>query len=669
MLARSLRWRYLASLAAQSAAAFSRENACSPPLLWIDDEKAAKEAYEAHIQSPEYKELHRPALTTSEMGLFGGEPGFEKSYRVWVDPDRPHMKHIYNQTALAKNLRYSRYGYFKRDMHLLDVDKLIRHARLLPTPRRLLGDFIYQRVPLSDKSCSAFIRYQLDQIRMMAEWERVNNFIYAEEMFERMIVTNIPPVEVGIATHAEMIRCCAVCRDWNKGWNVYTQRAREIEAEETNNKSNVYTLDTNFFDSVLELCVACEKFVEGMQVIEESIQRHLKPRASMLEKTMLLTAIATERLDPIFSSNHPETHPPSGEDWQDELSGYAQRGLDAWALYDFYRIQRPTESVEAYIRMVSMLHKPAQVLEALGMADAAQIHLSLPCYYWAFYAIRSMPDFGGFIMDVIGQLALRGLTPDYLTFTTIFMYCAVQHDGELALSIYQQFVHENINPTPEMVLLFEQACVRCKEPRIEMLLAAEAFIERLEAVGSSVDHISKIYDQYMDLAAHVGAVGSAFSKLKKLMSYGKELSTRQMNSLLLANSNASPPTGGASMTDEIVNLFNLLNIAANDDTVRFLNLCQEAFGTSEVVNTLLERIEEERRQSPGMTLGSDEDIPLREDPPHRLRHLATEWRIRPRDTVLKRYGQMSRHGRGTDVGRMIGSTIPFGRYPGERVVR
>lgn len=48
------------------------------------------------------------------MGLFGGEPGFEKAHRVWVDPDNPHMKQMFNQTALASNLRYSRYGYFKR---------------------------------------------------------------------------------------------------------------------------------------------------------------------------------------------------------------------------------------------------------------------------------------------------------------------------------------------------------------------------------------------------------------------------------------------------------------------------------------------------------------------------------------------------------------------------
>ncbi|CCW64632.1 unnamed protein product [Phytomonas sp. EM1] len=668
MLVVSQKWRYLASLAAQSAAEFSRQNSSSQPLLWIDDEAASKEAYEAHIKSAEYRELHRPAATNADMGLFGGEPGFEKSYRVWVDPDRPHMKHVYNQTALAKNLRYARYGYFKRDMHLLDVDKLIRHARLLPTPKRLLGDFIYQRVPLSDKSCSAFIRYQLEQLRMLEEWQRDSSLASAEEMFERMIVTNIPPVEVGVETHAEMIRCCAVCRDWNKGWNVYTQRAREIEEEEADQKNDVYTLDTNLFDAVLELCVACEKFVEGMQVMEESIQRHLKPRPSMLEKAMLLIAIAAERLDPIFSLNPHAADPRNEEGWRDALTGYAQRGLDAWALYDFYGIPRTTASVEAYIRMCSMLHKPMLVLEALGLADAAHIRLSLPCYHWAFYAIRSLPDFGGFVMDIVGQLAPRGLTADYLTFTTAFMYCAVQHDGELALSLYQHFVHSDINPTPEMVLLFEQACVRCKEPRIEMLLAAEAFIERLESVGSSVDRISSIYDQYMELAAHLGAVGSAFGKLKKLLSYGKELTTRHMNSLLLANSNASPPTGGAAMTDEIVSVFKLLNIQANDDTVHFLTLCQEAFGTSGEVDRFLEEIEEARRESPGMTLGTDEDIPVREDPPHKLRHLATEWRLRPRDSVLKRYGQMSRHRREEDVGSMIGSTIPFGRYPGEKVV-
>lgn len=55
-------------------------------------------------------------------------------------------------------------------MHLLDVNKLIRHARMLPTPTRLLSDFIYQQVSLSDTKCAAFLRYQREHITMFSSW-------------------------------------------------------------------------------------------------------------------------------------------------------------------------------------------------------------------------------------------------------------------------------------------------------------------------------------------------------------------------------------------------------------------------------------------------------------------------------------------------------------------
>lgn len=206
------------------------ENSQKVKALWIDDVQPGKRALEDHHRSAAYRELHRPAMTTSGMGLYGGEAGFEKAYRVWVDPDRPHMKNIYNQTALAKNLRYSRYGYFKRDMHILDVDKLIRHARLLPTPNRLLNDFLYQRVTLSDYSCAALIRYQREQLESLESWRQPASLQCGEEMFERLVVTNLPPVDVGPLTHAEMIRCCAACKEWRKGWDVYYRRAKEIES-------------------------------------------------------------------------------------------------------------------------------------------------------------------------------------------------------------------------------------------------------------------------------------------------------------------------------------------------------------------------------------------------------------------------------------------------------
>jgi hypothetical protein len=658
------------------------------PALWIDDVAPVQRALEDHVHSAAYKELHRPALSTSAMGLFGGEPGFEKAHRVWVDPDRPHMKHMFNQTPLAKNLRYTRYGYFKRDMHLLDIDKLVRHARMLPTPNRLLTDFLYQRVPLPDRSCAAILRYQLEQLTLIEDWQRTPSFACAEEIFERMVVTNIPPVDVGSETHAEMIRCCAVCKEWEKGWSVYLQRARELEAEATDNS---FTLSTYFFDAVLELCVACEKPAEGMAIMAEVIGRHLRPRPSMLAKTMLLVSMAAEQQQqrsaapsslpasdaasrpgaaveagaaPTSSSNDlDDTASEHGE----SLGVYVARGLDVWSLYDFYDLQRSTQCVEAYMRMCAMLQKPTLVLEALSFADGASIRVSLECFYWAVYAIRTVPGMGDYLVDLLGQLPQRGLSADYVLYTMCFLYCAMQADGELAVSLYQQFYqHSEINPTPEMTLLFVQACAVSAEPTMSMHVCCEAMLRQLEGVGSAVDIIDALYDQCIELAARVGAVSAAHSKVKKLVSFGKPLTTRILNSLLLAN--AQSVDGSLGMTLEVVRLYTLLGIAANDDTLTCLTMCQAAHGTSTELDVFRNTIEAAQASSSTKSLGEDAETVIAGTPPHQLRQLKTPWRLRPRDTVLRRFGQHTKPPGKEQVGSMLGSVVPFGRSPGERVV-
>ncbi|KAG5508861.1 hypothetical protein JKF63_05364 [Porcisia hertigi] len=692
MLCRTSLTHSFASLAVASAQSFMRTHpitatdlhAGDKAALWIDDTIPATKALEEHIQSAAYKELHRPALTTSAMGLFGGEPGFEKAHRVWVDPDRPHMKHIYNQTPLAKNLRYTRYGYFKRDMHLLDVDKLVRHARMLPTPNRLLTDFLYQRVPLPDKSCAAILRYQRDQLMLLAEWQRGASFQCAEEIFERMVVTNIPPVDVGPETHAEMIRCCALCGEWEKGWSVYLQRAREMEAAAADDAADAFTLSTYLYDAVLELCVACRKPSHGMAILTEAIQRHLRPRPSMLAKIMILVSMAAEDLQGSFAASSASSSGEVAEVVPPSLSASSEavgdanevpatweactaRGLDAWSLYDFYSLRRSSECVEAYMRMCSMLGKPTLVLEALSFADGAEIRVSLECYQWALYSIRHVPGMGDYIIDVFGQLSQRGLIADYLLFTTAFLACATQADGELALAIYEQFyIQSEINPTPEMTLLFMQACTRCDTPTIQMYTSCEAMLQRLEEVGSSFDSIVPIYDQCIELAAHVGAVCSAFGKVKKLVSYGKLLTTRILNSLLLAN--AQSAEGSLGMTTDVIRLYSLLGISFNDDTLTCLRMCQDAHGTSSEVESFAAAIEAAQTAAPSGTLGGDDDTTIDETPPHRLRQLKTVWHLRPRDTMLRRFGQHTKPRGREDVGSMLGSAIPFGRSPGERTV-
>lgn len=703
MLSRTPLTRCFASLAVASASAFLEGHAAeaatrsgAEPALWIDDVAPAQKALEDHVRSAAYKELHRPALTTSAMGLFGGEPGFEKAYRVWVDPDRPHMKHMFNQTPLAKNLRYTRYGYYKRDMHLLDIDKLVRHARMLPTPNRLLTDFLYQRVPLPDKSCAAILRYQLEQLTLVEEWQRPASFGCAEEMFERMVVTNIPPVDVGPETHAEMIRCCAVCGEWEKGWDVYLQRARELEVEAGSSdvSAEAFTLSTYFFDAVLDLCVACQKPAEGMAIMTEVIQRHLRPRPSMLAKTMILVSVAAEQLQqrqqqpaasssaslsPSSATSHAsnENAAPAdaaltssskdAEAGREALEAYVARGLDAWALYDFYALSRSTACVEAYMRMCAMLQKPTLALEALSFADGAHIRISLECYYWAVYAIRTVPGMGDYLVDLFGQLPQRGLSADYVLYTLTYLYCAMQADGELAVTIYQQFYRNSeVNPTPEMTLLFLQACAVSAEPTMAMYICCEAMLRQLEEVGSVVDNIDAIYDQCIELAAQVGAVSAAHSKVKKLVSFGKPLTTRVLNSLLLAN--AQSTDGSLSMTVDVVRLYTLLGIAANDDTLTCLSMCQAAHGTAAEVDAFRRTIEAAQAASPAQTLGEDAEAVIADTPPHRLRQLKTAWRLRPRDTMLRRFGQHTKPQGKIQVGSMVGSVIPFGRSPGERRV-
>nr|CCC92235.1 unnamed protein product [Trypanosoma congolense IL3000] len=325
------------------------------------------------------------------------------------------------------------------------------------------------------------------------------------------------------------------------------------------------------------------------------------------------------------------------------------------------------------MRMCCAFDNPTLVLKAQGFADASAIRLSIDCFYWLVYAIRGVSGFGDYIMELISQLKPRGLTPDFVFFTICFMYCALQRDGELALAIFDQhFAHQAINPTPEMVLLFIQACAHCEEPRTAMLERSELLIKRLEEVGSSVDLISSIYDQFLELCAQLGAVVSGFSAIKKIVGFGKPLTTRMINSLLLANSNAVASNGSLAMTEELVNFFIMLKIRPNADTHICVTLCTDAFGDSPVVNDFIKSMEDDfqRLSDEGRELPYDEDIPILEVPPHKLRQLRVEWKLKPRDIVLRRFGQHTKPpGKSVlDVGNMRGSVIPFGSAPGERLV-
>lgn len=195
---------------------------------WLDDMAHKEAAVQAHRASPEYQELHRGSFTNSDMGLFGGERGFEVSPRTWVDPDNPTIPHIFNVTALSKNLRYARYGYFKSDLQIIDMDKLVRHARMLPGANKLLMDCVSQRASLDDAACAAILMHSYRCLMSMSHETRQPYFRDNVEMvFERMLITSIPPVEVGVAAHAAAIRCCALAGRFEEGYNGY--RAHAVE--------------------------------------------------------------------------------------------------------------------------------------------------------------------------------------------------------------------------------------------------------------------------------------------------------------------------------------------------------------------------------------------------------------------------------------------------------
>lgn len=312
-----------------------------------------------------------------------------------------------------------------------------------------------------------------------------------------------------------------------------------------------------------------------------------------------------------------------------------------------------------------MLHVPTLVLEAISFADGAGVKLSIECFYWAVYTLRHVPDLGDYITSLIGQLPQRGLSADYVIYSMAFMYCAMQADGELALSLYQQFfVTSDVNPTPEIVLFFLQACVACPEPRIEMYLSGELLLERLVSVGSAVDNIALLYDQAIELAASVGAVSAAFSRLKELLRYDKPITTRVLNSLLLAN--AQSTDGALSLTLDTIRMFSLFKAEFNDDTLKCVEMCQTAHGSSEAIDSFCHRIRASQATQPSLSLGDDADIPVADTAPHLLRQLRVDWHLRPRDTILARFGQHSRPRGKMQVGSMLGSVVPFGRAPGER---
>jgi hypothetical protein len=658
---------------------------------WIDDTKHELAAIRKHRASPEYRELHRPTNTNAAMGLFGGEPGFEKSHRVWVDPDNPHLKHVFNSTVLAKNIRYARYGYYKREMHMLDIDKLVRHARMLPPPGRLLTDFMFQKVPLMDKDCAAFLRYAHSTLLKLTDELRDPEFHRsAEEMFERMLSTNIPPVEVGVATHTAMIRCCAVAKKWDEGWNQYRVRALEMEQLflESSGEDKIapgssttsFVLGSRFFDALLELCVACERPIEGLTLFAEFLERGILPQATSLHHVMHLLAMVPAATAQPSQNNAATT---VGKDAAQEAALIAQCN-DVWGLFEVFGLSRDVFSISARMRSCALLNYPQGALEALRVAHQLSIPLNEQCYHWAMYALRHTPDMGDFILDLTTQAQGAGLSIDYRHVTFALMYCAMQRDGDAAMVVYQQHIlPHDMNATAEMLLLLLQAFRRSTTPSVDMLQCAEDAWRRFHRVGSVVDLRQESVEEMMMLCAHLGASATAFSYLKEAIGKGCNITAIMLNAVLKANALAPPPNGSASLAEEIVEMFGYLKVVPSIDTAEALLACHEAHGSTlrsqTFTNALVAYIQGQDEHGKGKAEGAvdaspDLDRPIvtadalldvLDVPPHQLRRLSADFRLDVTDISLKKHGQTSPlPAKSDDTATVLGRVQPFGPWPG-----
>ncbi|CUG10184.1 Hypothetical protein, putative [Bodo saltans] len=635
------------------------------------------------------------------MGLFGGEPGFEKSHRVWVDPDNSHLKYIYNATMLSKNIRYSRYGYYKREMHLLDIDKLVRHARMLPAPGRLLTDFVFQKVPLMDKDCAALLRYAHTTLVKVTDEMRGPEFHnIAEEMFERMLSTNIPPVEVGVESHTAMIRCCAVAKKWKEGWDQCRARALELEEEFLNTSAGAegggvgdervglssglsttsFVLGSRFFDAVLELCVACEKPMEGLTVFAEFLERGILPQPSSLQHAMHLLAMVPAAT----------TVPHGGSLSQREASLVAQCN-DVWGLFELFGLTRDVASIAARMRCCALLNFPQGALEAMRVAHQLSIPLNESCYQWVMYALRHSPDMGDFILDLTTQAQGAGLSIDYRHVTYALMYCAMQGDGDAAMVIYQQHVvPQDLNSTAEMLLLLLQSFRRSPSPTVDMLQCAEDAWRRFHRVGSVVDYRQESLEEMMTLCANLGASATAFSYLKEAIGKGCDITAIMLNAVLKANALAPSPNGSASLADEVVEIFGFLKVIPTLDTAEALLACDEAHGSTKrsqmFTNALVdyiksqeeegsaaeegaldEREEEEEKQTRRLrpVVTADQMLDVVDIPPHQLRRLNTDFRLDVLDISLKKHGQTSAQpAKSDDTSIVLDRVQPFGPWPG-----
>jgi hypothetical protein len=649
--------------AAAPASPYLTEPVRSAP-VWNDTDAATAAEEQAHHESPEYKELHRPAMRAAEMGLYGGELGFEKSPRVYVDPDRPHLKSVYTAAPLNKNLRYARYGFFKRDLHIINVDKLMRHARLIPEPAKVLNDFIMMRAALDDDGASAIVRRArviMEQLSLTNESELRLEFHRTEELFERMLVTTIPPVDAGPRTHEEMVRCCAVCKRFDEGYNWFRQRA----VEEAAARPKEFALTAHHYDATVLLCLRCERYGAALDEFEAALRSGYRLLPSTL--AMMLSVAGELRL--------------------------VAEGKDVIRLYDYFEHKPDAAGLEQRAAWCSLCGQEGAALAILNDAADHGVVMTTRTFSWIMHGLRNAPGHGGLLLRLLHHMGDVAITPDYETYTYAFMYCAHQpaEGGAVALQIYTEvFARSGQNVTPEIVLSLLRAFAAAATPTAAMLDAAVAGLKALEKVTLVTAHLPAIHTAFFELCAALGAAAVASSWLKKLAVQGDDVAPHVFSALLRCNAAAKRPNGSRVGTTEVLQFMALTRVTPTREIVAGLRLCAAAHGGFDADGEALMR---SVVCSPGAKGGKKGKAPKKsvavsladvvlktspaavklgeampshaateaftlatapfDVPPPALRRLRTDWSISASDMNLRKLGQATKH-------------APF--YPGRTVV-
>eukprot|EP00760_Papus_ankaliazontas_P008403 PhM_4_TR13791/c0_g1_i1/m.74196 len=586
-----------------------------------------------------YKFLHRAPLRHGDLGGYGEDFGFHYPPRTFVDPDDPHIYPYLNREIMTANTRELRYSHQRHMLHILDLDKLIRHGRMIPSPPKLLNDLIMTRVALNDRDAGALFRYARTYLQKLGD----SFYADTEAMFERMLATLLPPIDMGQNTHTEMIRCCAVVARWDEG-NWFIERVMDLKIG--------LPLRADFYDAVATLCEACGKTEEAWKYFEQALAQGLRLKASTLH-TMLYVAAQ---------------------------EGSYDRAKYVFELFDFFEHERTMADYEAFLNVVAeagpLEHRSKEALSILTQCEHNKHTPSLHMLHTVIYALATTPGHAAEMRDLFDNLCHgdRGLQPDYQTYNYIFYGCALNGDVKLALDLYAEFT--TLNSTrplrattlhPETVYYLFRA-LRCVDNTnstegysfvVDRVMGvANTALERLRSEHPNSEYNEFIYTEFFAVCAACGMYQQAFGALKYFVASEMVVNARVLTYLLEAIVRSAPGTFThevrASAVMDVFQLFVSRSVVPTQQTLDTVvvvlgdeqDQSAEAVGLTEEEASNLKAAWEvvlERLCDGGKVLsewGEDPPPPL---PPRQFQREATTigWDLTREDIALSKHGQLT----------------------------